>query len=113
MVRHVLEFVWVPVSGTYPGLIKLLPSVPHASRWQANAANRKQRAPGQKRDKHSFRGKGADCRFAWKGYVFGYISTNVAMSKQPSVFIGSTSYNTNLQAKRVVEAQNMLRGIRA
>ena len=61
MVRHVLELVWVPVSGTYPGLIKLLPSVSHASRWQANATNRKQRAPAQKRDEQSFRWKGADC----------------------------------------------------
>ena len=55
MVRHVLELVWVPVSGTYLGLIKMLPSVSHASRWQANATNRKQRAPAQKRDEHSFR----------------------------------------------------------
>lgn len=63
MVKHDLELVWVPDSGTYPGLIKLLPSVSHASRWQANATNRKQRAPAQKRDEHSFRWKGADCGF--------------------------------------------------
>lgn len=63
MVRHVLELVWVPVSGTPLGLIKLLPSVSHASRWQANATNRKQRATAQKRDEHTFRWEGADCGF--------------------------------------------------
>jgi len=62
MVKHDLELVWVPDSGTYPGLIKLLPSVSHASRWQANATNRRQRAHAQKRDEHRFRWKGAGLR---------------------------------------------------